>query len=725
MSDTESARPAPGSPSQVGRLRTFLRWLLPIATFFGAVELLAWVLTQDLPTGLTGIIIFGYVGVLLPAWWLLDRGRLEPAVRITWVGIIVAAVLIVLVQPIVWPPLVMIPLVAVSVALPHTRGVALIRVLVVAGMTAVLIAAIGVLNENETPLPDWYVDTFNVGAVGAVATLVLVLLWQFSTRLTGALDEAVGAIGALTNAQEELAAEHERLDTTLRSIGDGVIATDAAGRVAFLNLVAERLTGWSQAEAAGQSFTTLFDARSELTDEPVADVVAQALTRAVPVTLPPATVLVDRTGSRRPIADSAAPIRGHADEIVGVVVVFRDVAAERELEQEQRTLEGRIQETQKLESLGMLAGGVAHDFNNLLVAILGNASLALMDLPAESSARGPLQQIELASRRAADLAQAMLAYSGRGRFVIATLDLNALVAETAHLITASIPKGVEVRNDLASELPPVEGDATQLRQLVMNLVVNAGEAIGDADGVIQIRTHAVDADAAYLAATFVDDRLPAGRYVLLEVSDNGPGMDEATRARLFQPFFSTKFSGRGLGLAAVLGIVRGHGGAIHVYTEIGQGTSFKVLLPASPTALAAKPPVPIEAPPKPATGLVLVIDDDRSVREVAGAILARAGMTVTTAMDGLDGVAKFTEAAGSVDLVLLDLTMPRLGGFETFEQIRAIQRDVPVVLMSGYSEQDASARFVARGLAGFLQKPFTANELTAKIREVRPGQVSG
>lgn len=725
MSDPVSARTAPGSPSQVGRLRTFLQWLLPIATFFGAVELLAWVVTQDLPTGLTGMIIFGYVGVLLPAWWLLDRGRLEPAVRITWIGIIVAAMLIVAVQPIVWPPLVMIPLVAVSVALPHTRGIDLIRVLVAAGLTAVLIAAIGVLNETQTPLPDWYVNTFNVGAVGAVATLVLVLLWQFSTRLTGALDEAVGAIDALTNAQEELAAEHERLNTTLRSIGDGVIATDAAGRVAFLNLVAERLTGWTQAESAGQPFTAIFDARSELTDEPVADVVTQALTQAIIVTLPPATVLVDRTGARRPIADSAAPIRGHAGEVVGVVVVFRDVAAERELETERRTLEGRIQETQKLESLGMLAGGVAHDFNNLLVAILGNASLALMDLPAESSARGPLAQIELASRRAADLAQAMLAYSGRGRFVIATLDLNALVSETAHLITASIPKGVDVRHDLASELPPVEGDATQLRQLVMNLVVNAGEAIGDADGVIQVRTHAVDADAAYLAATFVDDRLPAGRYVLLEISDNGPGMDEVTRARLFQPFFSTKFSGRGLGLAAVLGIVRGHGGAIHVYTEVGQGTSFKVLLPASPTALAATPLVPTEASPKPATGLVLVIDDDPSVRDVAGAILARAGMTVITAADGLDGVAKFSEAAGSVDLVLLDLTMPRLDGFETFEQIRAFQPDVPVVLMSGYSEQDASARFVGRGLAGFLQKPFTAQELTAMVREVRPGRDSG
>jgi two-component system cell cycle sensor histidine kinase/response regulator CckA len=700
-------------------MRTFLRWLLPIATFFGVVELFAWVVTQDGPTGLTGLIILGYVAALLPAWRLLDRGRLEPAVAITWIGIIVAAVLIVIVQPILYTPLTMIPLVAVSVALPHTRGRDLVRVLVVAGLTSVLIAALGTLNETSTPLPDWYVNTFNVGAVGAVATLVLVLLWQFSSRLTGALDEAVGAIDALTHAQDELEAERERLDTTLRSIGDGVIATDAAGRVAFLNAVAERLTGWSQADAAGQPFAAVFSARSEQTDEPVPDVVAQALVSVAPVDLPAATVLVDRAGAAHPVADSAAPIRGHSGEVIGAVVVFRDITAERTLEDERVGLERRIQETQKLESLGMLAGGVAHDFNNLLVAILGNASLALMDLPAESSARGPLEQIELASRRAADLAQAMLAYSGRGRFVITSLDLNALVAETAHLIAAAIPKGVGIQYDLASELPAIEGDATQIRQLVMNLVVNAGEAIGDGGGAIQIRTRPVDADAAYLSATFVDDQLPSGRYVLVEVSDNGPGMDEATRTKLFQPFFSTKFSGRGLGLAAVLGIVRGHGGAIHVYTEVGTGTTFKILFPVSPNAVTAGGPAVVASPPVPASGTVLVIDDDNGVRSVAGAILARAGMTVALASDGDEGVSRFREANGSIDLVFLDLTMPKLGGFETFEQIRALDTDVPIVLMSGYTEQEASARFVGRGLAGFLQKPFTTQELTAVLQVAR------
>ena len=293
-------------------MRTFLRWLLPIATFFGVVELAAWVLTQDRPTGLTGLIILGYVVALLPAWRLLDRGQLEPAVRITWIGIMVAAVLIVIVQPILYTPLTMIPLVAVSVALPHTKGNSLVVVLIAAGLSAILISALGILNPTPSPLPDWYVHAFNVGAVGAVATLVLVLLWQFSSRLTGALDEAVGAIGALTHARGELEAEHERLDVTLRSIGDGVIATDAAGRVAFLNAVAERMTGWSQADAAGQPFTTIFDARSEETGLPVADVAALALASARPVDLPAATVLVDRAGVVRPVADSAAPIHRHS-----------------------------------------------------------------------------------------------------------------------------------------------------------------------------------------------------------------------------------------------------------------------------------------------------------------------------------------------------------------------------------------------------------------------------
>jgi PAS domain S-box-containing protein len=706
-------------------MQTFLRWLLPIATFFGAIELFAWVPTRDLPTGLTGLFILAYSASLLWAWRLLGRGRLQAAVRITWIGIMITAILIAAVQPALYGPLAMVPLIAVSVALPHARGRGLVGVLAASCAASVVIAALGVSNETPSPIPDWFLNIYIVAATGAVSILVLLLLWQFSSRLTGALDEAVEAIAALEDATVELEAEHERLHTTLRSIGDGVIATDAKGLIAFLNPVAERLTGWTQAEAIGRPFASVFDARVEATDEPALDVARQGLSSGTRVDLPAGTVLVDRSGTRRPIADSAAPILGHARDVIGMVVVVRDMTAERQLDVERQSMERRIQETQKLESLGTLAGGVAHDFNNLLVAILGNASLALMDLPAESKARGPIEQIEDASRRAADLAQAMLAYSGRGRFVIAAVDVNALVSETTHLIAAAIPAGVEVRYDLASDLPPVEGDATQLRQLVMNLVINAGEAIGESDGLIQIRTRAIDVDAAHLAATFVDDQLPAGRYVSIEISDNGSGMDAATRAKLFQPFFSTKFSGRGLGLAAVLGIVRGHAGAIHVHSERGRGSTFKVLLPASTEgAVVGRASVEIAVPVE-ALGSVLIVDDEPGVRDVAATILTRAGMTVLTASDGDEGVARFREAAGAFDLVLLDLTMPRLGGFETFEQIRAIDPDASIILMSGYTEQEASARFVGRGLAGFLQKPFTAQELLAIVSQARQRNRAG
>jgi CheY-like chemotaxis protein len=286
-----------------------------------------------------------------------------------------------------------------------------------------------------------------------------------------------------------------------------------------------------------------------------------------------------------------------------------------------------------------------------------------------------------------------------------------------HLLRVSIARKTLLRYDLAANLPAVEADAAQIRQVVMNLITNAADAIGDRSGVIAIATGLLDATREYLAETYLDEKLPPGPYVFLDVADTGCGMDAPTRARLFDPFFTTKFAGRGLGLAALLGIVRGHHGAVHVATEVGKGTTFRVLLPRCdrPAERQATPaPLPDVASKG---GTVLIVDDEETVRNVARLMLQRFGMKVLTAADGKEGVDVFREHHTEIDAVLLDMTMPRMSGEDAFRQMRDIRKDVRVVLCSGYNEKDATSRFDSQGLAGFLQKPFELQALIAKMRE--------
>jgi len=395
-----------------------------------------------------------------------------------------------------------------------------------------------------------------------------------------------------------------------------------------------------------------------------------------------------------------------------------DITARRQAEEERLRVEKKLQDTQKLESLGILAGGIAHDFNNLLTGVIGNASLARMELPDSSPTLPYLRQIDEAAFRAADLCKQMLAYAGKGRFVIQDIDLSALIRETTHLLQCSIAKGVVLKFHLAHDLPAVSADATQLRQIVMNLVINASEAIGERSGTVTISTGLVRADRAYLDATLVAPELPAGDYVHLEVNDNGSGMTSDTISRIFDPFFTTKFTGRGLGLAAVLGIVRGHGGTLKVYSEPDKGTSFKILLPCG-AAPATAPAVAASAGDLwRGSGTVLVVDDEETVRGTASRMLQAFGFNVITANDGREAVERFRTAPAEIRAVLLDLTMPHLDGEGTFRELRVLCPDVRVLLMSGFNEQEAITSFVGKGLAGFLQKPFRVETLRDRLREV-------
>jgi len=385
-----------------------------------------------------------------------------------------------------------------------------------------------------------------------------------------------------------------------------------------------------------------------------------------------------------------------------------------------RKSEDQVLQTQKLESLGLLAGGIAHDFNNLLTAILGNTEIALMDLAPASPARENLREIEKAARQAADLCRQMLAYSGKGRFVIQTLDLRALITEMKPMLEMAISGKASLRYDFSAALPAIEADATQMRQVIMNLVINASEAIGERNGVISIMIASLECDRATLADTLIPDPAADGTYVCLEVADTGSGMDEAVKTRLFDPFFTTKFAGRGLGLPAVLGIVRGHKGSVKVLSEKGKGTTIRLLFPAAERPADRLAETGGESDGWKGTGTVLLADDEETVRTVGKRLLERLGFRVMTAADGREALDLFRrtelEQRERIACVFLDLTMPHMDGQETFQELRRLRHDVPVILASGFSEQDVTRKFAGKGLTGFVPKPYRMKDLSVQLR---------
>jgi PAS domain S-box-containing protein len=427
--------------------------------------------------------------------------------------------------------------------------------------------------------------------------------------------------------------------------------------------------------------------------------------------------LLRRDGTTIDVTLNVSSIRDENGKVIRSRSVWRDVTERRKTERERRKIEERLQLAQKLESLGVLAAGVAHDFNNLLMGVLGNASLALADLSPSSPARERIEEIATAAKRAAELCDQMLAYSGKGNFIIEVVSLNEVVEETANLIKSTISSRAVLKRDFAENLPNIQGDITQLRQVIINLITNASEAIGDEDGVIRITTSLQRCDRRYLDSISIHEKLPEGDYVRLEVSDTGCGMDEGTRERLFEPFFTTKFAGRGLGLASVLGILRAHRGAAEIQSEPGHGTRFRVLLPAM-TGLAMPPINEIVASGASAAGRVLLVDDEESVRKVAKLMLEASGFSVLTASSGRDAIEMFQRAAEDIVCIILDVTMPGMDGLETLEQLRQVRRDVRVILTSGFTEEEIAPRVAGEGPAGFLKKPYNPAQLSDKVTEV-------
>ena len=509
------------------------------------------------------------------------------------------------------------------------------------------------------------------------------------------------SIAAVDQALVEASKQAKQLAEVIEQAEEIVILTDIEGTILYVNPTFERVSGFSRDEAIGQTPRIVKSGEHD-----------RAYYRHMWETLLAGKSWRDdfknrkKDGSIYEVTQTITPLRDEHNEIVGFAAVQRDVT-------QQRKIDKKLQHADRVDSLGVLAGGIAHDFNNLLTSILGNAALAAKKLNEHDPAYKYLHHIESASMSAADLCRQMLAYSGKGKFVVQPVCLNELIDGMSKLIEVSIAKNIVMRYQLAKSLPMIDADIAQIQQVALNLLTNASEAIGDNSGVISLCTGVMHADRNYLRGSIGDDHLEEGRYVYLEVSDTGCGMDEETQKRIFDPFFTTKFTGRGLGMSAILGIIKGHHGAMRIYSEVGQGTSFRVLFPESQSQQwqqEESKAIALET-----SGTVLIVDDEETLREVAAAMLEDMGFATLKATNGVEGVQRYREHQDQIAFVLLDMTMPKMNGEECFRQLRQINPDVRVILSSGYSEEEATARFAGKGLAGFIQKPYNPQQLAEVI----------
>ncbi len=529
---------------------------------------------------------------------------------------------------------------------------------------------------------------------------------------------ARGVLSDLTEikrAEEVIALSEDRYRRLFHNTSDAVYLweVDSDGnpaRCIEVNDVALRMTGYSRSEMLKMTPRDLETA--EMAGRIPA--VMQKLAKSGRATFE----MVHRSKSGETIP---VEINAHLFSIQNrkvILSVTRDIRDRKRAEQEKKELEEQLRESQKLESLGLLAGGIAHDFNNLLVGILGTSSLLLEELPEDSPMRESVGTIFRSAKRAADLTHQMLAYVGKGHFHVEQIDLAATVREMANLLESSLPKKGRFVLDLEPDLPMIEADVAQINQLVMNLVINAAEALGDDVGTVtlQLRKRSVDRDE-FGRMKFGENAKP-GSYVEMIAEDTGIGMDETTLNRIFDPFFTTKFTGRGLGLAVVFGIVRSLHAALEVESSFGRGTRFRILFPAVSTPVSGRTAAP--EPPDTAageSGRILIVDDEEAVRSVAKALLERAGHSVVIAGEGEEAIRIITRDK-HFTAILLDLMMPRMNGDEVARKLIQLGCTAPIILSSGYNEKEAQSRFDEQGLTAFLQKPYTYEELIRTINAV-------
>lgn len=508
----------------------------------------------------------------------------------------------------------------------------------------------------------------------------------------------------MQRTEEALASERERLSVTLRAMTEGVITTDASGEVKFINEAGSRLTGWTGEFAFGRSFDEVCVLRQDRTQAEISSPVRTALSAGAVVELPRQTVLLRRKGSAVMVEGCCAPIHDRDSRTVGTVIVLRDVT-------ERARLEVEIQRASKLDSLGVLAGGIAHDFNNLLTVVLGNLTLAMLDARVMEAAGPWLKDAERGALRARDLTQQLLTFAKGGDPVRSTVRLPELVKEAA----AFALHGASVRCEfsIAADLWPADVDQGQISQVVQNLVINSVQAMPDG-GLVRIAL-----ENQRLGPT-PERGLAGGAYIGMTLTDTGSGIRPEHLVRIFDPYFTTKASGTGLGLATVYSIVKKHRGDIQAFSEPGQGTTFRLWLPAQPTA--APQPRELGVSIDPLAGRVLFMDDEDAIRRMAHSLLGRLGFEVTLASEGATAVQLYAEAKGRgypYDLVVMDLTVPGgMGGKEAMRELLKIDPGVRAIVSSGYSSDPVMANYQAHGFKGMVPKPYKITDLARVARRV-------
>jgi len=518
-------------------------------------------------------------------------------------------------------------------------------------------------------------------------------------------------ITEMMRMQESLRLARQSLD----QVPDPVMWLDLDGSIVDCNEGACRSLGYSQQELLGG---TIFDIDPVPIRESWAETFNQLKEERVRHF--EATYLT-KEGSGIPMDVQVTHISFGNRELL--CSVARDITVHKRLEEERLNLERQMLHLQKLESLGVLSGGIAHDFNNLLQVVLGNLDLTLMLLPEEAGIRRNLEQAVIATVRASELSGMMLAYSGKGVLAIRELNLSDLVQENVPILAAAVPRSISFTTLLDQTLPPVQADKTQLLQVVMNLVKNAAEAIGEVKGSIALATGVQHFDQGSLDQSRLEEKLAAGRYVWIEISDTGCGMDQETKYKIFDPFFTTKFTGRGLGMSAALGIMRAHRGAIMLESSPGDGTRVRLLFPvaADPQEiqldLVAVPTTHLPAHPEP-RNTILIVDDEEMIRTLTVAMLEAFGFGTLVAADGETALEIFRREGDRINLVLLDQSMPIMDGLTVFKEMRRLRPDIKVLLASGYSKLEVSARYQGLDLNGFIQKPFNVKHLSDEVKRV-------
>ena len=538
-------------------------------------------------------------------------------------------------------------------------------------------------------------------------------------------DVVTEQVRILKEAKEQTEQEKKQLEAILSNIDIGVVVVDMKGRALHTNDALVRILGFkdkSELPLHASIFEDLFQFLSypERNEIPLDKWPLRKLFRGETVNKERCIIYHRTTGRQRIVEHYGTAIHNAKGDPELQLLMMTDISEQIEREKQGKLMQERMEQTQRLESLGVLAGGIAHDFNNLLMAILGHADIASLKLSEHSPVSENLSNIKTASLRATDLCTQLLAYSGQGWIEEKAFSINTLVSEMAQMLKTSISKNCALNLNLQDQLPLTVGDSSQMRQIVMNFVINASDAIGDHSGTINVSTDSMICPQHYFTGDFVIKPENFGSFVTLEVSDNGHGMDKETLGRIFEPFFTTKFTGRGLGLSAVLGILQSHGAGLRVDSEPESGTTFTVFFPINHNH-SKDAPEGFEKSNTTRThfsGRALLVDDEEIVRSVCSSQLEMLGIEVLVARNGMEGVEVYREKQATIDLVILDLTMPKMDGEKTFTILRQVNPEVKVILASGYAEQELTARFGDEKPSGYLRKPYTIEQLSSVLSDI-------